>query len=142
MSDQVADVANDRWLGAKRWWQLAAVALTVVPMVAFLFVPLYAGSSSTTSSDGVLVTQDTSATLFEVNGPGVLVALLLPVLIAVLPLPFRGRAWAVSSVVSAALLVVFVLLGGFSIGFAYVPAAVCAVVGACLRVRSAHEVND
>lgn len=58
---------------------------------------------------------------------------LVPVLLAALPLAARGRALAPLSMVSAIGLVVFALLGGFAIGLLFLPGALCAVVGAIVR---------
>jgi hypothetical protein len=136
MTSNGTTAAPGPWLTARRWWQLAATALAVVAVVVLLVVPLYSSDSATVSSDGTAVTDSAQQTLIAVNGAGVVVALLVPLLLAALPLPWRGQAWQVTSIVSAAALLVFCVLGGFSIGFAFVPAAICAVVGAFVPVRA------
>ena len=118
MREQAAGAEKARWLVPKRWWQLAALALAVGVFVALLFVPTYSGG----------------ATLVQVNGTGVLVTLSVPVVVAALPLPWRGSRWQVVSIVSTVLLWVFCLIGILTIGVALVPAAICALVGAAMPV--------
>jgi hypothetical protein len=68
------------------------------------------------------------ATLLEVNGPGAILAVMFPVLIAFLPLLIRGQAVRV---------VAAFLIGGFSliamsIGLFYLPAGIVMALAACL----------
>ncbi len=109
---------------SKRLVQLFAAGLAVAAAVAVIALPLYAQESSTSSGD----VQSGSATVLSVVGPQVLLALLVPVLDAALPLAARGRAWQPLSVASVVVLAVFVVLGSASIGWFFVPALVLAVI--------------
>ena len=116
----------------KRWLQIGALVLVIVAAVIVLVAPSY--SSVTSSSDrGEIVSTKTA---LEVNGPWLLLLLLAPIAIAATPLFARGRAWVVLSIVSASLLWVFVILGSFTIGVLFAPAALLALVAACLPVRA------
>ncbi len=106
-------------------------ALTVVASTALLFLPLY--SSATKRS---LIPLHSTArgsyylgheTLAGVNGPGVYLVLAIPVLMASLPLLVRGRA---VRLVSALLLMGFVVVGLASVGLFYVPSAISMILAA------------
>jgi hypothetical protein len=71
-----------------------------------------------------------SAALIQVNGPQVVVPLTLPVAIASLPLVFGRRAVRIAA---AVLLGSFAVIGGFTIGMFYLPAALAMGVAACLK---------
>jgi len=114
----------------KRSLQVGALVLVIAAAVIVLVAPSY--SSVTSSSNGGEVI--TTKTALEVNGPWLLLLLLVPIAIAALPLFARGRAWVVLSIVSASLLWVFVILGSFTIGVLFAPAALLALVAACLPV--------
>ena len=119
-------------VGAAVW----SVGLLVVANV----VPLYAGTTttSTTATDGGPVdvtTERVSATLVEINGPGALAILAVPLVVTVLvalllwrtrvPRPAVVAAWLL-----AALLGVFSVLGMMTIGVLVLPVT-AAVVLAC-----------
>ena len=91
---------------------VAAAAATAVLVV----LPFYTGSVNS---------QMKSATLIEVNGARAILPLMVPIALTVLPLIFPARwVWTVGAI----LLTVFVLLGAFSIGLFYAPAAVLMIV--------------
>jgi hypothetical protein len=105
---------------------------------ALLLVPVYTGLrvEATATAGQALALPPTPgrhrATLWEVNGPGVLAPLAVPVVLTALPLaaswtPLRTPA----RVLAAVLLTGFVLVAGFSIGLFYLP-AVGALLGAIL----------
>ena len=116
---------------AKRVAQLIALALAVAAMVMMVLIPTYTGVTMT--SDGTEITS--RSTLVQENGASVLLVLAIPVALAALPLLARGRAWQPLSIVSATLLLGLVVLGLASIGGFILPAAVAAIVGACLPVH-------
>jgi hypothetical protein len=120
-----------RWLSVKRVFQLVALVLALIAAVAALTLPLYATASSTAGSQVEVLG---TATALEVNGPSALVGVALPVLVAAAPLVFPDRLWAPSAV-SAALLVIFVVVAGFSIGLFYLPTALVEVIAAFLPGR-------
>lgn len=133
----VSSTARPRYLTTKRVLQLIAVVLVVVANVVLLLVPTYSSASATSSGDSSQVTSttapvETMQTMLQVVGPRLLVVLAIPLAAALLPLWARGRAWIVLSIVSAALLWVFVLLGALSVGLFFLPAALVAVVAACV----------
>jgi protein-S-isoprenylcysteine O-methyltransferase Ste14 len=105
-------------------WQLVAAGLALVAAAVVITVPLYSQVSSTSAGDQ----QTRSSTALSVVGPTILLTLLVPVLGAALPLAARGRAWQPLSVVSAAVLAVFVLLGLLSVGWFFIPALIVSVI--------------
>ncbi|WP_163544723.1 hypothetical protein [Occultella kanbiaonis] len=116
-----------------RVWQFVAFGLAGAACVLLLVMPLYRGT--TTTSDG---TEEFTATLVEVNGPGVLVALLVPVLLTAVPLLIPSGRLPGVTIACAALLVFLMALGGASIGLFYAPAAIAAVVALLVRRRPAQ----
>jgi len=68
-------------------------------------------------------------TLLQSAGQGILVLLAFPVVLTLLPVLFPKRAiW-----IGAAFIIwAFAILGGFSIGFFYIPAAGAVLLGACV----------
>ena len=78
--------------------------VTIAVSALLLVVPMYASSG----------------TLLQVNGAPVLIALSIPVLIALQPILFPKRS---VRLVAALALGAFALISGFSIGFFYVPSA-------------------
>lgn len=135
----------------KIWWlAVGAGCLTAIAASLYwTFAPAYAGTSlevsasvavpETGSPEPVSYTArryaTSRSTLADVNGPRVYFILLIPVIFAVLPLltPARRMRSAVS-MLSALLLVAFVLVTGFSIGLLYTPSAGFAVVAAVAGV--------
>ncbi|WP_345215358.1 hypothetical protein [Georgenia halophila] len=109
---------------AKRLVQLGVLALVVAATVTILVMPLYTVESG--------AAEVTSGRFLEVNGPWAVVGMMVPIAVALLPLFTRGRAWQSLSIASAALLTMFVLAAFASIGLFYAPAAVAAIVAACL----------
>jgi hypothetical protein len=70
------------------------------------------------------------ATLASVNGPTVYYGLVCPVVIAGVPLLLRARMYRV---VSALLLIGFVVVGSASIGLLYLPSAVMMILAALVK---------
>lgn len=110
---------------------LVAPGLALVAAAAAVFLPLQQTVVSQ-SGPGPLQTLEleyASRSLLQTEGPSVLVAAGLPVLVALAPLAFAaGRQAQRAAVASAVLLAVFVVIAGFSIGLFYLPAAVAAIV--------------
>ncbi|MFE7408045.1 hypothetical protein [Isoptericola sp. NPDC057559] len=120
--------------------RVAAVVTLVLALAGFVvaaLLPVYSGSTAEMSGDPVtgaaVRTTETTATLAQVNGPGILVVLALPVVVAALPLlARRARGFLALRVTTAVLLVLMTLLGALSVGILFAPAAVAAVVAAAL----------
>jgi hypothetical protein len=103
---------------------LAAVA-ALLAAIALSVIPVYASSTGNRS------------TLIDVNGAAVLLVLLLPVLLAASPLLGRGGAGQVVLAASCGtLLAVFCVLGGFSVGSYYLPAAMLLLAAAAVELRA------
>lgn len=112
-----------------------APALAAAAAAYFLAVPPYSSSTS-----GAAVTAGGAATSWEasghagivaVNGTDVLLPLLVPVLLAALPLLARSAGWRRGLSAAAALILgAFALLGAASVGLFYAPAAVALGVAA------------
>ncbi|TDE95834.1 hypothetical protein EXU48_06115 [Occultella glacieicola] len=113
-----------------RVWQFVAFGLACAAIVVLLVLPLYSGTRST--PDG---TEDITATLLEVNGPGALVPMLVPVLLTAVPLLVPSGRLPGVTIACAALLVFLMVLGGATIGLFYAPAAIAAVVALLARRR-------
>jgi hypothetical protein len=113
--------------------QAAALGLAVAASVALCLLPFVSAStsSSTTSADGEVRSTESTATLLEDQGAGVLLVLAVPVLLTLLPLLVRPVAVAAVCTAALGLLVV---VTGFSIGLLYLPALVAAVVAVGLRM--------
>lgn len=101
------------------------VVLSVVPVLWLLFVPTYGVRTETMASGGSSRSSTTSAaTLLEVEGPSALIPLLLPLaLLAVPVVGWRAAKRRTITRLAAILLTVFVVLGSFTVGLFFVPAA-------------------
>ena len=108
------------YLNVKRVLQLITVAATGLPVVAAKFIVLEA--NYTGYSDGSEVWE--YVRLVDAASP---LLLLVPVLLSLAPLLFRGRAWQPVSVITTALLTLYVFIAPGSSGSAFLPAAVVAV---------------
>lgn len=105
----------------------AAVALALLPSLVLLVAPTYAGYSeyATSHGDELLRARTGGSTLVQGNGRWAVLTLCLPLILAIAPIllerpPFRRGATHVATV----FLTVFVVLGSFSIGLLYAPAAI------------------
>ncbi len=102
----------------RRWATVASLVLATAAAAFFFIVPVYTGSFPNGRY---------SATLLHVNGMRVLIPLLFPVVLALAALTFRKRA---VRIVAGILMGGFVIIGGFSIGLLYVPAAIAMLLAA------------
>jgi hypothetical protein len=100
---------------------VVSLALAIMAAVFLLVYPVYSGF------DG---TRPTSATLLDENGKWVMIPMLLPVLVALIPVvdPRRGVRIEAAVVLGA-----FVVVAGCSVGLFYTPAAM--IVAARARGR-------
>ncbi len=118
---------------ARRWVQIAAFAVVVLASLVLLLVPTYESAKSGSGGTEVV----TSQSMLEVNGPWLLVLLTMPIVFTAVPLIVHGRIGMIASVVSTALLVLFVIISLITIGIFFVPGAILAVVALCLPAGSA-----
>ncbi len=68
-------------------------------------------------------------TLIEMNGLWVIIPVMVPVVIAVTPVLFRIQ---MIRIIATVLLGAFAFIGGFTIGFFYLPSAVVMLLAACV----------
>ncbi|MFC8597202.1 MULTISPECIES: hypothetical protein [unclassified Isoptericola] len=130
--------------GPARIAVVVTLGLALAGFAAAAVLPVYAGTTTESTTSGSVTgavtttTTDATATLAQVNGPGVLVVLAVPVLVAALPLlARRASAFRALRVTTAVLLPVLTLVGAMSVGVFFAPAALAAVVAAALPGRSA-----
>jgi hypothetical protein len=107
---------------ANRWTVAAFMAATLGALVA-AFAPTYSGCA-TTPSGGEVCGHETS---FAVNGAWVLVVVSVPVLVAFVAVLVRRRP---TRVVSAVLLWIGCVVGMWSVGMFFVPAAILMTIAA------------
>jgi hypothetical protein len=114
------------------WFALAA---TIIASLYLLFGPIYSGRSSTIGADGSMVESvQPSRSLWDVNGSRALVAVAIPVLLVVLPMLIRDPYYKHHAMIGAGVLMWgVVLLGLFSIGMYYAPAAVALLLSATAK---------
>jgi hypothetical protein len=107
---------------ANRWAVAAFMAATLGALVA-AFAPTYSGCGSTPSGGETCG----HATSFAVNGTWVLVVVSVPVMVAFVPVLVRRRP---ARVVSAVLLWIGCVVGMWSVGMFFVPAAILMTIAA------------
>ncbi len=95
---------------------LLALALAAIASAFLLLAP---------TGTGTQAGRTVSVTLLQVNGSSVLGLLLVPIVICLIPLLFPGRPPLITAFV---LLCAFVLVGSFTVGLFYVPAAAVMLV--------------
>jgi len=116
---------------------IAALWATVVALF-FLFGPTYGTSTteySVTASGGQVASPqfEGHATGLEVNGPHVAFVLVIPIILALLPLAVRKHQRA-SFIVAGVLSLAFCVVGAMSVGMFYLPSALLLLLaGATMR---------
>jgi heme/copper-type cytochrome/quinol oxidase subunit 2 len=118
-------------LSVKRALQVLSTVLAVVAGALVLFLPSY----TVVRSDSAGNESTSTLSIWQYNGPIMLLVVAVPVVIALVPALVRGRWWPVVSLVSAGLLLGVAFLGAPTVGFAFLPAVVAAVVAAMMRPR-------
>ena len=93
-----------------------SLGLAAAAAIFLLVAPVYWGSNGG------------SRTLIEENGQWVIVPVMLPVVAAFLPVVFRRQK---VRVIATVLLSGFVVIGSFTIGFLYLPAAIVMFLASC-----------
>lgn len=133
--------------GPARVASVVTLALALAGSLTAALLPVYSGSSESLTTDpatGETVTSSTesSATLAQKNGFGVLLLLAVPVVVAALPLVARrSGTLRVLLVTTAVALAAVTVLGALSVGTFFAPAAVAAVVAAALPARRRQDVT-
>ena len=112
-------------------WNVAAILCAILFSAAIVLLPLVAETSETVESSGAVATTPTRRSLVETEGAGVVVAALIPALIAAAPMfgrtqRFRHRARLGAS----AVLGVAAILGAASIGVFLTPTLILMMVAA------------
>jgi hypothetical protein len=111
--------------------RLTAVSfgLAMAAAIFLLVGPAYSGSAGD---------RTTHATLAEVNGSWIILPVMFPVLTALVPLIFRKQAVRIFATIFMG---GFALIGGFSIGLFYLPAAITMLLATC-ATPSAKDVRQ
>jgi Protein of unknown function (DUF1700) len=135
---QQATASPVRYLTTKRFLQLIGVVLAAAASIALCVLPSFVSVTTDSSGNEKIEAQN----LLQAQGLGFLIVLLIPVLIAAVPLLLHGRAWRISSVIAAVLITGFAVLGALSIGRFYIPAAIVQVVAACLPSTTRKTANS
>lgn len=103
----------------KTWLPRLSFALAIAAVIFLLITPAYTGF------DG---SRTTHATVLQVNGRQSLIPMLFPVIVALAALIFPTRE---VRIFAAVLMCGFTLLGAFTIGLLYLPAAIVMLITAC-----------
>ena len=110
-----------------RGFTLAAFAVAVLGALVAAFAPTGHVTESFGSSSGSFSTRSYSESMFQVNGAWVLVVVSVPVLVALIPVLVRHRS---ARIVSAVLLWIGCVVGMWSVGLFFVPAAILMTIAA------------
>ena len=114
---------------AKRF-TVAAFLLAVIGGLVAAFAPTGQVMEGSGSPGGEIVTRSYRVSMFQTNGAWVLVVVSVPVLVALIPILVRHRA---ARIVSAVLLWMGCVVGMWSVGMFFVPAAIVMTVAAARR---------
>jgi len=98
---------------------IASFGFALAAAIFLLVWPVYSGS------DGI---HTTHRTLWQMNGPWVILPVLFPVFLTALPLVFRFQALRIAA---AIVMIAFSYITGFSIGLVYAPSALVMLLAAC-----------
>jgi hypothetical protein len=109
---------------------LAAFLLTVMGALVAAFAPTGHVMEGSGSPGGVIVTRSYGVSMFQTNGAWVLGVVSVPVLVALIPVLIRHRG---ARILSAVLLWIGCVVGMWSIGIFFVPAAIAMTVAAARR---------
>ena len=119
------------------WVALAALLLAVAAGFWLAFSPgFYQGVSVTASSSGEVTQRSEQASLLAENGMWALGLLAIPVALTVLGVCGAARSYRFLLWSVAAVLLVFSIVSGMTIGLFYLPAAIVLLVAAALSNSS------
>lgn len=129
------------WPAIERGLVLAALVWAVGVAAYLAVAPFYAGvEASAMRGSPPVFAAPASRTLLEVDGSIALIAMLLPVALAALPLLRRASKTRLPlEIISAAFLILFVTIGGLSIGLFYAPSALLMLAAAVLAVAARRD---
>ena len=113
-----------------RGFTLAAFLAAGFGALVAAFAPTGRVTESFGSSSGAFSTRSYSESMFQVNGAWVLVVVSVPVLVALIPVLVRHHR---ARVVSAVLLWFGCIVGMWSVGMFFVPAAILMTIAASRR---------
>lgn len=102
-------------------FSIAAFLAAVIGALLAAFVPTGRVMEGSGAPGGVIVTRTYSVSMFQTNGAWLLFVASVPVLLTLVPILVRNR---VVKVVSTVLLWVGCILGMFSVGMFFIPAAI------------------
>lgn len=119
-----------------RYWWLVLAAVALLTGVLLLVAPTGESSSCTAGGSGPEACTQAGTTLWQVEGPSVLLPLAVPALACLLAMSLRSRGSRLALPLVAVALLGYCLLTGFTIGLFFLPVAVAALV---LGLRQASE---
>lgn len=114
--------------GRRAWFVLAGIALAIA--AGLLLLPTGSSQSCTASNGGPIVCSEGSTSLLSTEGLGVILVLAVPAILCLVPaiVPGRGTAGFTTAV-----LFLFCLVAGLSVGLFYLPVTAAALT---LTIRS------
>jgi hypothetical protein len=132
--------APTHWWSAGRIWQLSAVLVALATGLIVALAPLgtlgtEGGGSATATNDGGVITFTAvphRVNLWDQMGHGVLAIVAVPVILTLIPLPFRGTAHVVVSWLAAMLMGLGCVVALLSVGVFYLPTGLLLLVAALL----------
>jgi len=110
-----------------RRFTMAALLVAVLGAIVAAFAPTGQVVESYGSSDGTFSTRSYNVSMFHTDGAWVLIVVSVPVLVALVPVLMHRRT---ARVVSSVLLWIGCLVGMFSVGMFFIPAAILMTVAA------------
>jgi hypothetical protein len=113
-----------------RGFTLAAFLVAALGALVAAFAPTGRVTESFGSSTGSFSTRSYSVSMFQENGAWVLVVVSVPLLVALIPVLVRHHR---ARVVSAVLLWIGCVVGMWSVGMFFVPAAILMTIAASRR---------
>jgi hypothetical protein len=109
---------------------VVAFLLAVIGALVSAFAPTGHVMGSSASPGGMSVTRSYNVSMFQINGAWILAVVSVPVLVALIPILVPHRA---ARIVSAVLLWTGCVVGMWSVGMFFVPAAIVMTVAAARR---------
>jgi len=111
---------NEKCLEMKTWLTGVSFGLALAAAIFLLVWPIYSGFNGK---------QPSHDTLLQVDGPYALIPVMFPVLTTLIALLLR-KQWV--RIAATILLGGFAVIGGFTIGLFYLPAAILMLLASCV----------